>query len=223
MTPQLVVTLSVTISVACALLGLYYFWRDGKSPTFVERLSIVVNRETKGAPAPVQTTAGKATGFFDLIVPRLSGGLQPRTRLEEQQLKLRLARAGFSGDHTAELFLGLKMICLIAGGFIGAGVGIPIATRHYPLVMWAGLGACLVFYVPDLVLRWLTKNRQEEILLSLPNAIDLLIVAIEVGQGLDAAIRRVTKEIEKSSRALSQEFARYNLQLQMGKARSDAL
>jgi tight adherence protein C len=73
------------------------------------------------------------------------------------------------------------------------------------------------------VLRWLTKKRQEEILLSLPNAIDLMIVAVEVGQGLDAALRRVTKEIERTSRALSQEFALYNLQLQMGKSRADAL
>src|SRR5438477_8737942 len=89
--------------------------------------------------------------------------------------------------------------------------------------MWAVIGACLLFYVPDLVLRWLTKKRQEEILLSLPNAIDLLIVAVEVGQGLDAAVKRVTKEIERNCRALSQEFALYNLQLQMGKSRSEAL
>src|SRR5436305_4828580 len=220
MTPHLVITLSVTISVACALLGLYYFWRDGKSPTFIERLSIVAHRELRGAPPPKEQ---KGKGLFDVIVPSFSSGLKPRTGVEQQQLRLKLARAGFSGSHAAELFLGLKMICLILGGCIGAGGGVFIATRHYPLVMWAGIGACLLFYVPDLVLRWLTKKRQEEILLSLPNAIDLLIVAIAEGQGLDAAIRRVTKEIERNCRALSQEFALYNLQLQMGKSRSEAL
>jgi tight adherence protein C len=220
MTPQLVITLSVTISVACALLGIYYFWRDGKSPTFVERLSIVANRELRGAPPP---TEPKGKGLVDIIVPSFSTGLKPRTGLEQQQLRLKLARAGFSGNHATDLFLGLKMICLILGGCIGAGVGVPIATRQFPIVMWAGIGACLLFYVPELVLRWLTKKRQEEILLSLPNAIDLLIVAVEVGQGLDAAIKRVTKEIERHSRSLSQEFALYNLQLQMGKARAEAL
>ncbi|MBW8883869.1 MAG: hypothetical protein JF612_03635, partial [Planctomycetia bacterium] len=137
MTPQLVITLSVTISVACALLGIYYFWRDGKSPTFVERLSIVANRELRGAPPP---TEPKGKGLVDIIVPSFSTGLKPRTGLEQQQLRLKLARAGFSGNHATDLFLGLKMICLILGGCIGAGVGVPIATRQFPIVMWAGIG-----------------------------------------------------------------------------------
>jgi tight adherence protein C len=223
MTPQLVVTLSITISVACALLGLYYFLRDGKPVTVADRLASVVNRESRGAPVQAPISGGKATGLFDLVVPQLSGGLKPRTRSEAQQLKMKLARAGFSGDHAADLFLGLKMICLIVGVFLGGGIGVPFATHQYPLVMWAGLGACLMFFIPEIVLRWLTKKRQEEILLSLPNAIDLLIVAIEVGQGLDAAIRRVTKEMEKTNRELSQEFSLYNLQLQMGRSRNEAL
>jgi tight adherence protein C len=74
-----------------------------------------------------------------------------------------------------------------------------------------------------LILHLLTKRRQEQILLALPNAIDLLIVAIEVGQGLDAAMRRVAKELERGSLALSQELSLYNLQLQMGRQRSEAL
>jgi tight adherence protein C len=201
------------------LLGLYYFWRDGKKPTFEERLSIVADREFRGEKPPEP----KAQGLIDVVVPTFSKGLKPRTGIEQQQLRLKMARAGFTGNHAADLFLGLKMICLIIGGLIGTGAGYYLATKQFPLIMCSGLGACVVFYVPDLVLRWLTKKRQEEILLSLPNAIDLMIVAVEVGQGLDAALRRVTKEIERTSRALSQEFALYNLQLQMGKSRADAL
>ena len=82
MTPQLVITLSVTMSVACALLGLYYFWRDGKSPTFLERLSIVTNRELRGAPPPAEP---KGRGLVDIIVPSFSTGLKPRTGLEQQK------------------------------------------------------------------------------------------------------------------------------------------
>src|SRR5947208_2982409 len=223
MSPQLIVTLSVTVSVACALLAVFYFWRDRQKPSVSDRLTTVVDRESKGVRAPAPTAAGTATGLFDSIVPRLSGGLQPRTRLEEQQLKLKMARAGFNGNHVAELFLGLKMICLIGGGFLGAGIGVAVVGIHRPLLFWAGIGACVLFYLPDMVLRWLTKKRQEEIQLSLPKAIDLMIITIEVGQGLDAAIKRVSKEIERNSRALAQEFALYNLQLQMGRSRSEAL
>src|SRR5213079_3188900 len=102
-------------------------------------------------------------------------------------------------------------------------IGVMVVGIHRPLLFWTGIGACVLFYLPDLVLRWLTVKRQEEIQLSLPKAIDLMIITIEVGQGLDAAIKRVTQEIQRNSRALSQEFSLYNLQLQMGKSRSEAL
>jgi tight adherence protein C len=231
MSPQLIITVSVTISVACALLGLYYLWRDNKSPTFVERLSVISERETRclrpESPTKTENPTGlldtKAPGLLNAIVPRLSGGLKPRTGIEQEKLKLKMARAGFNGNHAAELFLGLKMICLIGGGFLGSAIGLIVVGIHRPVLFWAGTGACVLFYLPDMVLRWLTVKRQEEIQLSLPKAIDLMIITLEVGQGLDAAINRVTKEMWRTSRALSQEFALYNLQLQMGKSRCDAL
>lgn len=223
MSPQLIITLSVTISVACAVLGLYYFWRDGKSPTFVDRLSVIADRESKGVRLSTPIATGQETGLINVIVPRLSGGLKPRTGIEQQKLKLKMARAGFNGNHSAELFLGLKMICLIGGGFLGSTIGLAVAGIHQPALFWAGIVACVSFYLPDLVLRRLTIKRQQEIQRCLPKALDLLIVAIDVGQGLDAAIQRVTKEIARNSRALSHEFALYSMQLQMGKSRADAL
>jgi tight adherence protein C len=223
MDAQFVVALSVAISVTCLLLGLFYSWRDASTPTADDRLTTVVNREF-GAPStaqPIQQQPNK--GLLNLVVPSLSQGLKPKTGIEQERLKLKLARAGFNGNHSTELFLGLKMICLI-GGFIGGSlVGGIIWGLQQSGMVCAGLSACLAFYLPEVILRSLTTKRQEEILLALPNAIDLLIVAIEVGQGLDAAVRRVTKELERNSRALAQEFSLYNLQLQMGRSRSEAL
>jgi tight adherence protein C len=223
MSPQFVVALSVAISVTCLLLGLFYSWRDSRTPTADDRLTTVVNREF-GAPStatPAQHQPNK--GLLNLVMPSLSQSLKPKSGIEQERLKLKLARAGFNGNHSAELFLGFKMICLIGGGFLGSIVGGALWGAQQSALVCAGLSACLAFYLPDMILRSLTKKRQDEILLALPNAIDLLIVAIEVGQGLDAAVRRVTKELERNSRALSQEFSLYNLQLQMGRARSEAL
>jgi len=223
MDPQIIVALSVAISVTCLLLGLFYFWTDSRAPTADDRLSTVVNREF-GAPSTTQPAQSQENkGLLNLVVPRLSGSLKPKTGIEQEALKLKLARAGFNGNHSVELFLGFKMICLIAGGFIGSIVGAAVWGAQQSALACMGLSACIAFYLPEIILRSLTKKRQEEILLALPNAIDLLIVAIEVGQGLDAAIRRVTKELERNSRALSQEFSLYNLQLQMGRARNEAL
>jgi tight adherence protein C len=223
MSPQIVVALSVAISVTCLLLGLFYSWRDSRTPTADDRLTTVVNREfgVPNTPAPTQHQPNR--GLLNLVVPSFSQGLKPKTGIEQEQLKLKLARAGFNGNHSAELFLGFKMICLIGGGVLGSIVGAAVWGAQQSALVCTGLSACLAFYLPDVILRSLTKKRQEEILLGLPNAIDLLIVAIEVGQGLDAAVRRVTKELERNSRALSQEFSLYNLQLQMGRSRSESL
>jgi len=219
MSPHFVILLSVTVSVACLVLGLYYLWASGQRLSADDRLMVVVNRDSRPTDAPLK----RGDGLLDMVAPRLSKGLTPRTGLEQQKLRLKLSRGGFNGNHAVELFLLLKMICLIGGGFAGGLVGAMPWAGNQNLPLSIILGACLTFYLPDLVLRWLTTRRQEEILLALPNAIDLLIVAIEVGQGLDAAIRRITKELTRNSRALSQEFALFNLQLQMGKARADAL
>src|SRR4051794_6591651 len=110
MSPQFVVALSVAISVTCLLLGLFYSWRDSQSPTADERLTTVVNREF-GAPStalPAQHQPNK--GLLNLVMPSLSRGLKPRTGIEQERLKLKLARAGFNGNHSAELYLGFKMI-----------------------------------------------------------------------------------------------------------------
>jgi tight adherence protein C len=223
MDPQYVVALSAAISVTCLLLGLFYSWFDARRPTADDRLTIVVNREF-GAPSTAQPGQQQQNkGLLNLLVPRLSQSLKPRTGIEQQALKLKLARAGFNGNHSTELYLGFKMICLIAGGFVGSIVGAAVWGAQQSALVCTSLSACLAFYLPDVILRSLMKKRQEEILLGLPNAIDLLIVAIEVGQGLDAAIGRVTKELERSCRALSQEFSLYNLQLQMGRSRGEAL
>jgi tight adherence protein C len=223
MSPQIIVALSVAISVTCLLLGLFYSWRDSQAPTADDRLTTVVNREFGGPSTTPAIQQQPNQGLLSLIAPRLSQSLKPKTGIEQEKLKLKLARAGFNGSHSAELYLCFKMICLIAGGFVGSIVGAAVWGAHQSALVCTGLSACLAFYLPEIILRSLTKKRQEEILMALPNAIDLLIVAIEVGQGLDAAIRRVTKELERNSRALSQEFSLYNLQLQMGRARSEAL
>jgi tight adherence protein C len=217
MDTQLIITLSVTVSIGCLILGLYY-WRNQDRATG-QRLKSVVKRD----PRDRDNARSNTFGMYQLLVPKVAEALKPRNVIEQQQLKLKMARAGFSGNYAAELFLCSKITLLIAGGLVGAIGGCAWFGFHQPSLMCTVLAACLFFYLPDLVLNWLTKRRQEQIFLALPNAIDLLIVAIEVGQGLDAAMRRVAKELERNSRALCNELSLYNLQLQMGRSRSEAL
>jgi tight adherence protein C len=85
------------------------------------------------------------------------------------------------------------------------------------------LGAGLGFYLPDVILTILKNGRQEKIFLQLPDALDLLVVCVEAGLGLDAGMRRVSEELKDSAPEICEEFDLCNMQLQMGKVRRECL
>ena len=87
------------------------------------------------------------------------------------------------------------------------------------LVMGGGAG----FYIPELVLTLLKSSRQQKIFRQLPDALDLLVVCVEAGLGLDAGMRRISEELAPSAPEVCSELATANMQLQMGKPRREVL
>src|SRR5262249_21370552 len=86
------------------------------------------------------------------------------------------------------------------------------------------LGGCgLGYIVPGMVLARLAKRRQHRMRLSLPDALDLLVVSVEAGLGLDQALQRVSQELALAHPDLTDELRLINLELRAGKARADAL
>ena len=85
------------------------------------------------------------------------------------------------------------------------------------------LGSLLGFYLPDIWLKQITDKRKEKVLKGLPDCMDLLVVCVEAGMGLDSAIKRVGDELNLSYPELSEELNLLNLELRAGKQRRDAL
>jgi len=83
----------------------------------------------------------------------------------------------------------------------------------------AGIG----FYLPSIGLWWLRRKRQMEIFLTLPDALDLLVVCVESGLGLDAAMRKVCEEMKVHAKIIAEELSLANFQLQMGRPRREVL
>jgi tight adherence protein C len=79
------------------------------------------------------------------------------------------------------------------------------------------------FVLPDLLLRWRIRSRQEEITDALPDGLDLLVVCIEAGLGLNAAFMKIMEEFKLASPALSEEFDILNREMVAGKPRQEAL
>jgi len=167
--------------------------------------------------------ANSASSLFEKAAPALSKALTPKSELEENQLKVRLANAGYNSEVAPSIFLSLKVALGLLGVLLGSGYGFynfgMTQNGWTSLVIAGGLG----FYLPEIALRLLVKGRVERIFLSLPDALDLLVVCVEAGLGLDAAMRRVSEELEETAPDACSEFALCNLQLQMGRPRREVL
>lgn len=161
--------------------------------------------------------------MFEKAAPALSKALESKSELDQSNLKIRLANAGFSRPDAARNYLALKVVCLVLGllfggiyGFASAGIG---RNSWMALVIGGGLG----FYLPELTLTLMKWSRQQKIFLQLPDALDLLVVCVEAGLGLDAGMRRISDELGSSAPEVCSELATANMQLQMGKARREVL
>jgi tight adherence protein C len=141
----------------------------------------------------------------------------PSDRWEAIQIKLSLA--GNPYNWAPSDYLGTK---LFAAGGLGAGLFLLLTLGHQPVMafVFLAVGAAIGWFGPDLLLRSKTQSRQKEIRLSLPDALDLLVISVEAGLGFDAAIQRL---VEKKDNRLTREFARVLAELRVGRSRRDAL
>lgn len=157
----------------------------------------------------------------------IGGVLKPKSELEQSEVKIRLANAGFRSEAAPGIFQGMRMISLITFTGIGALVFLVAKAEVFPFQqkpwIWFAFTMCLGFYLPSLVLGYLRKKRQEAIFLTLPDALDLLVVCVESGLGLDQAMRRVTEEMKDHAKVICEELALANFQLQMGRPRREVL
>jgi len=160
---------------------------------------------------------------LEKATPALAKPLEPKSEIEKSKLKQRLAEAGFLGDSAVQVYLGLKFAGLIGGLAIGAALFVGLWGIRQSSMVSALFVAGLFFYLPEIVLWYLGRRRKESIFLSLPDALDLMVVCVEAGLGLDQAMRKVTEELGSSHPVIAKEFALANLQLQMGRPRAEVL
>ncbi len=146
------------------------------------------------------------------------GQYAPTSASEMGKLKGRLVAAGYRGPEALPVFIGVRLGCAL---FVFGLMSTPLLMR--PNVLLALGGAALGYLLPGMKLARMAKARQHRIRLSLPDALDLLVVSVEAGLGLDQALQRVGDEIAFAHKDLSDELRLVNLELRAGKARPEAL
>ena len=134
-------------------------------------------------------------------------------------LRLRLVQAGFRRDEALTMFFGIRVA--FALGAVRAVRDVdPRAAQHR---RWRSAALGLGYILPGMVLARMAKRRAHRIRLSLADMLDLLVVSVEAGLGLDQALQRVGQELAFAYPELSDELRLINLELRAGKPRSEAL
>ncbi len=160
-------------------------------------------------------------GYGKTLVSGLKrlGNMAPKaSAAETSKLRQRLVAAGYRGSETLLTFFGIR---------IGVALG-AFVLFSTPLVMQPNLPvalvACLLGYVlPGMLLARMAKRRQHRIRMGLPDGLDLLVVSVEAGLGLDQAILKVSEELAFAHPDLCGELRLINLELRAGTARAEAL
>jgi tight adherence protein C len=181
--------------------------------TIERRLGEVIVGGTADVP-----TEDKGYNLAILDALKRIGRVAPKSAKETGKLQQRLITAGYRGKEALVVFFGIRLGCailafsLMISGLVGSW-GLSMA-----------LGVCALGYLlPSMALGRIAKKRQHKIRCGLPDALDLLVVSVEAGLGLDQAIQRVGEELDFAHPELSGELRLINLELRAGKGRVDAL
>ena len=173
-----------------------------------------------------QEEATPKKSISDLLTkynPKISEALKPKSEKEINSQQQLLSEAGWRNEDAPKLFASLRFFSAIGGLIFGGGLGL-LATgfSFWPVVYAAVLGA-LFSYLPQLVLALAARSRKQKLFLGLPDSLDLMVVCVEAGLGMDQALRRVADEMIDTHPVVAHEFQTCNQQLQYGSTRETVL
>ncbi len=151
------------------------------------------------------------------------GDVLPASPKDVTVMQRRLIRAGFRGPNALKILYGCKLVFVILlpvlATYLVATAEMETERKIMTILAFTAAG----FFGPNQYVKMISQRRQKEIRRGMPNALDLLVVCVESGLGLDQAILQVAKELDHAHPEISEEFALVNLELKAGKRRTEAL
>ncbi len=227
MNTPFLLSVSVFISTILFLAGMLFYHEVRRKQRQVVN-KIKVNEESLILDKKKEyDSSGQAglRGYFQQFMSSLGKQIKPKDEEEISGLRISLLQAGYRGHRAVLVFFGYRIffiVMFLAIFFVGKVffVGtVPPETLTSIAVFLSVAG----YYLPNLWLKMKTSSRQQKILEGFPDALDLMVVCVEAGMGLDAAINRVGEEMKLRNKEISEEFRLMGLELRAGKLRREAL
>lgn len=202
----------LVMAVLLSLVGMRLYVRPREA---MERVAGTVVEQHDVAPSHPSLV------FRDLM--KRLGALVPVSPKDVTVMQRRLIRAGLRQENALKVLYGCKLVFgvlfPVAAFFLATNMQAEASNEVMAVLVAAAAG----FFGPNEFVRMAAKRRQKHIQRGLANALDLMVVCVESGLGLDQAILQVAKELEKAHPEITEEFAIVNFELKAGKRRAESL
>ncbi|HYE17489.1 MAG TPA: type II secretion system F family protein [Tepidisphaeraceae bacterium] len=212
-------TLFLACVVGAVALGAFFVAKiafgkgDGK---LRQRLS---NRPSEVEAVKAETGAGRAKEIFQKIGTAAAKPFMPETREKMSALRRKLSAAGIYSPAAIRTVTGMKVIFLAVGVIGGYAVGM-VADN---LMLGLSLGGLVGYMGPSMWLKMAIKRQQRALDYALPDALDLMVVCIEAGLAVDAAMQRVGAELSIAHPKLARELEISHAETRLGVSRGESL
>ena len=208
------ITAITFVATFAILAALFYAFAPGSGAAVAGRLSRLIDSSTQ---VQEQKFSDKLARVRDALAS--VGKLVSNNPTPEPRAQLLTIRAGYRNPQSILVIRGLKLLVPIAA------VALVISTGFYRLnpFMFIPLALVAGYLIPEMWLIWRVHSRQHQLRRSLPDGLDLLVICVESGLGLDQALMKVSQELRITHPLFSEELQLVNLEMRIGKTRIEAL
>ena len=211
------IVLIVVLTFGCLALGVMsLYW------IFARPANVVSARLETMDPSLILVQNNPVTTMAASVVEPLNR-MVPISAIEAAKLQKQLLQAGYRSPDAAIAFRAIQITLMVAIPSVLMTICFILDRPVTNFLIWGLLGAAIGFYLPRYVLHKKTSGRQQRITWALADSMDLIVVAVEAGLGLNAALNRVGEEIKDLHPDMHDEMALVNLEIRVGRSREEAL
>ena len=220
----IIIGISTFVCISLGMLGVYWLLYKPQSAATerLRRLQANDGGKVETLQSAVTPDDSPAAEIAQRIASPLTK-LLPPSATEAKRLQKQLMHAGFRSAEAPIIYRAIQLACM--GGF-PLIVALVCAAMAWPLnkaIIYIILAFVAGFFLPRFCLRRITNNRQRDLRWGLADALDLMVVSVEAGLGLNAAMMKVASELKDVHSAVAAEFELANLEIRVGRERDEAL
>ncbi|HEV8187635.1 MAG TPA: type II secretion system F family protein [Pyrinomonadaceae bacterium] len=220
-----IIAISTFVCISLGMLGVYWLLYKPQSAA-TERLRRLGGTDVSAPNAPAAAVVPDEASGATEIAQRLAQPLNkllPPSATEAKKLQKQLMHAGYRSAESPIIFRAIHIACMAGFPLFVAGICALTARPLNRAIIFIIIAFVAGFFLPRYFLGRMIKKRQRLVRWGLADALDLMVVSVEAGLGLNAAMMKVSSELREVHPPVATEFELANLEIRVGRERDEAL